>query len=181
MSAEPGAAGDLVIGVVGPGRADPGLQQMAEAAGRAIARAGARLVTGGLGGCMEAACRGAKGAGGRTVGILPGTERRAGNPYLDVAIPTGLGEGRNLLVVRTADALVAVGGEYGTLSEIAFALKIGRPVVGLGTWELRRRGAVDAGIRLAEDPNAAVALALDLARHSSGSPGGRPTQQRGQV
>ena len=94
------------------------------------------LVCGGLGGVMEAACRGAKGAAGTTVGILPGADRTQANDYVDVAIATGLGEGRNALVVRAADALIAVGGGYGTLSEIALALKAGKPVVGIGTWDL---------------------------------------------
>jgi uncharacterized protein (TIGR00725 family) len=93
-------------------------------------------VCGGLGGVMEAACRGASQAGGTTVGLLPGLDRRDANPYVDVAIPTGLGEARNALVVRTADALVAVGGGYGTLSEIGLALRTGKHVVGLATWEI---------------------------------------------
>ena len=94
------------------------------------------MVTGGLGGVMAAACRGAVGAGGVTVGILPGAERRAANEWVTVAIPTGLGELRNGLVVRAADAVVAVGGAYGTLSEVALALKTGVPVIGLHTWAI---------------------------------------------
>ncbi|MEA2219669.1 MAG: hypothetical protein QOJ35_2295, partial [Solirubrobacteraceae bacterium] len=121
--------------------------------GRGLAEAGAVLVCGGLGGVMEAACRGAKSAGGTTIGILPGTRRDEANPYVDIAIATALGELRNGLVVRAADALVAVGGEFGTLSEIALALKAGKPVVGLGTWEIR-------GVVVASDPVEAVALAL---------------------
>ena len=103
---------------------------------------------------MEAACRGAKDAGGRTVGILPGTDRAAANPFVDTAIPTGLGEARNALVVRAADALIAVGGGYGTLSEIALALKAGKPVVGLDSWDIEGVVAVDG-------PAAAVAAVLD--------------------
>ena len=99
---------------------------------------GAVVVCGGLGGVMEAVCRGAQGAGGRTVGILPGDDRHQANPYVDVAVATGLGEARNVVVVRTADVVVAVGGEFGTLSEIALAIKLGKPVVGLGTWRLRQ-------------------------------------------
>lgn len=102
---------------------------------------------------MEAACRGAREAGGTTVGILPGTDRAAANPYVDIAIPTGLGEARNALVVRAADALVAVGGGYGTLSEIALALKAGKRVVGLGSWEID-------GMEQAADPESAVATVL---------------------
>ena len=106
------------------------------------------MVCGGLGGAMEAACRGAKAEGGTTVGILPGGDRSAANPYVDVAVPTGLGEARNALVVRAADAVIAVAGGYGTLSEIALALSAGKPVVGLGTWELE--GVVDGLARPAE-------------------------------
>jgi uncharacterized protein (TIGR00725 family) len=124
------------IAVVGPGQADQPQLAAAEAVGRELAEAGAVVVCGGLGGVMEAACRGAKDAGGTTVGILPGSDRAAANPFVDVAIPTGLGEARNALVVRAADALIAVGGGYGTLSEIALALKAGKPVVGVGTWDI---------------------------------------------
>ena len=109
---------------------------------------------------MEAACRGAKAAGGTTLGILPGSDRRDANAFVDVAVATGLGEGRNALVVRTADAVVAVGGSYGTLSEIALALRAGMPVVGLHTWELARAGRRDEAIVEAETPEQAVALAL---------------------
>ena len=111
------------------------------------------LVCGGLGGVMEAACRGAKEAGATTVGILPGTDRAAANPFVDVAVPTGLGEARNALVVRAADALVAVGGGHGTLSEIALALKAGKRVVGLGTWDIE-------GVEAAGSPEAAVETVL---------------------
>jgi uncharacterized protein (TIGR00725 family) len=145
---------------------------VAEDVGAAIARAGAVLVCGGLGGVMAAACRGAAGMGGTTVGILPGEDAAAANPWVAVAVPTGLGELRNALVVRAAQAVVAVAGEYGTLSEIALALKIGRPVVGLGTWGLvRPDGSPDAGVHAAADPAGAVALAMALA---GGAPGGWP-------
>lgn len=156
----------IAVAVVGSGSCGSGDERRAEEVGRRLAEAGALVVTGGLGGVMAAASRGAQAAGGTTVGLLPGSTREGANPWLSVAIPTGLGEGRNLLVVRAADALVAVGGEYGTLSELAFALKIGRPVVGLATWELRRHGepGPDPGVLRADDPAGAVALALELAR-----------------
>jgi len=112
---------------------------------------------------MEAACRGARTAGGTTVGILPGSDRAQANPYVDIALPTGLGEVRNALVVRAADAVIAVGGAYGTLSEIALALRAGTPVVGLDTWELVRRGRPDQSVIRAGDPHAAVELALAAA------------------
>jgi uncharacterized protein (TIGR00725 family) len=137
----------------------------AEAAGASIARAGAVLVTGGLGGAMEAACRGAKGASGLTLGILPGTDRREGNPFVDIAVPTGMGEMRNALVVRAADGVLAFNGGFGTLSELALALKLGKPVISIGSWELSIGGrpaqvpvaasveeAVDTLMRLVSPP-----------------------------
>ncbi|MEA2363111.1 MAG: hypothetical protein QOD71_2256 [Thermoleophilaceae bacterium] len=138
------------MAVVGPGEGPVGA---AAEVGRLVAERGAVLVCGGLGGAMEAACRGAKEAGGMTVGILPGPDRAAANRYVDIALPTGLGEARNALVVRAADAVIAVGGGYGTLSEIAFALKAGKRVIGLDTWEIE-------GVSPADGPEAAVAAAL---------------------
>ena len=141
--------------------------EAAEAVGRGLAERGAVVVCGGLGGVMEGACRGARAAGGRTVGILPGQDRGAANPFVDVAIPTGLGEARNALVVRAADALVAIGGSWGTLSEIALACKAGKRVVGLGTWELARAGAPADGVERAAGPAEAVELALERASRSA--------------
>jgi len=141
------------VAVVGPGEADGDQTAAAEAVGRGLAETGAVVVCGGLGGVMEAACRGAREGGGTTLGILPGSDRRQANPFVDVAVPTGLGEARNALVVRAADALVAVGGAYGTLSEIALALKAGKPVLGLGSWEID-------GVEPARDPEHAVEAVL---------------------
>jgi|SRR5215211_1660360 len=141
------------VAVVGPAEASPEEIAAAERVGADLAQAGAVVVCGGLGGVMEAACRGAKGEGGTTVGILPGLDRGAANPYVDVALATGLGEARNALVVRAADVLVAVGGAYGTLSEIALALKGGKLVVGVGTWDID-------GVDVADGPADAVARAL---------------------
>lgn len=150
------------VAVVGTGEADSEAEAIAEEVGCKLAEAGAVVVCGGLGGVMEAACRGAVSAGGMTIGLLPGYDRRDANPHLTVAIATGLGEARNTLVVRASDALIAIGGEYGTLSEIAFALKVGTPVVGIATWSLRRGdGAEDAGIVVAQDAADAVARALE--------------------
>jgi len=136
------------IGVIGAGNSDDEIASIAYAVGVEIARAGAVLVCGGLGGVMEAASRGAREAGGRTVGILPGPDRSAANPSIEIAIPTDMGHARNAIVVRASDALIAVGGAYGTLSEIALALKMGKPVVGLQSWEipgvLSARDAADA-------------------------------------
>jgi uncharacterized protein (TIGR00725 family) len=122
------------------------------------------LVCGGLGGVMEAACRGAKDAGATTLGILPGLSRDEANAWVDVAVPTGMGEARNALVVRAADAIVAVGGEFGTLSEIALALKAGKSVVGLQSWELAKGGRAVAAIETAESARDAVERALAGAR-----------------
>jgi hypothetical protein len=150
----------LYIAVIGAGRATEAEAKAAEEVGRSVGAAGAVLVCGGLGGVMEAACRGARAVGGTTVGILPGTDRLDANEYVDVAIPTGLGEARNALVVGTADAVVAVGGEFGTLSEIALALKAGTPVVGWATWELARSGGPVRGIEVAGTPAEAARVAL---------------------
>ena len=151
------------MSVIGPGDADPAALDAAEQVGRELAQRGAVVVCGGRGGVMEAVCRGARAGGGTTVGILPDPDRSHANAFLDVALPTGMGELRNGLVARAGDAVIAVGGEFGTLSEIAFALKLGRPVVGLGTWELARAGRrVDAIVAVAT-PAEAVARALELA------------------
>jgi uncharacterized protein (TIGR00725 family) len=161
------AGGPMHVAVVGPGTADPELEEVAFEVGRRLGERGAVVVGGGLGGVMAAACRGAGETGGRTVGILPGHDRGAANPHVETAIPTGLGEARNTLVVRAADAIIAVGGGYGTLSEIAFALKTDVPVVGVGTWELTRGdGTRDDGIVVVDDAASAVDTALRLAGRS---------------
>jgi uncharacterized protein (TIGR00725 family) len=141
------------VAVVGPGDASAAEAEAAEAVGRELAGRGAVLVCGGLGGAMEAACRGAKQAGGTTLGILPGLDRTAANAWLDVALATGLGEARNALVVRAADAVIAVAGGYGTLSEIALALKGGKPVAGVDSWEIE-------GVDAAPDARQAVETVL---------------------
>lgn len=158
-------ARDVYVSVIGPGLS-PSSEELAwaEEVGRRLAEAGAVLVCGGLGGVMEAAARGAAGAGGTVVGVLPGESRSEGNPHLTVAVPTDLGHGRNAVVVRTGDAVIAVGGEYGTLSEIGLALKMGRPVIGLGTWELSKGGVRDSSVEIAHDPADAVTRALARAR-----------------
>jgi uncharacterized protein (TIGR00725 family) len=151
------------IAVVGPGDATPEQERGAETVGDELATAGAVVVTGGLGGVMAAACRGAHGAGGITVGLLPGSDRDAANPWVSVAVATGMGELRNGLVVRAADALVAIGEGFGTLSEIAFALKLGRPVVGVGTWDIA------APVVRVDDPRAAARRAVELVTKASQS------------
>lgn len=133
---------------------------LAEQVGRAVAEAGAVLVCGGRGGVMEAACRGAKQADGLTIGILPGSDDSDANPYVDIAVVTGLGDARNVIIARTADAAIAVGGSYGTLSEISFALVFDKPVVGLGTWSMEREGHPPTPIVRAETPQGAVREAM---------------------
>ena len=146
------------VAVVGPGDgAAAAVLDVAEEVGARLASRGAVVVCGGLGGIMAAACHGAREAGGTTLGLLPGSDRSAANAWVSIAVATGLGELRNGLVIRAADAVIAVGGGYGTLSEIAFALKAGKAVVGLGGWEI-------PGVLVASDPAAAVALALDRPR-----------------
>lgn len=124
-------------GVIGAGKADKELLRIAEEVGKLLAKEGIIVITGGLGGVMEAASRGAYLEGGITVGILPTTRKEDANPYVKIPIPTGMGEMRNALVVRASDVLIAIGGEYGTLSEIALALKTGKKVVGLKTWNIK--------------------------------------------
>ena len=126
----------MQIGVIGAGTCSPEAASLAYDVGRLIAQNSAILVCGGLGGVMEHASRGARDAGGLTVGILPGFDLTDVNPYIDIAIPTGLSHARNVLVVRSSMAVIAVQGSYGTLSEIAIALKLGRPVIGLDTWDI---------------------------------------------
>ncbi len=142
-----------IIGVIGAGSADEETMRRAEEVGRLIAGHGFILLCGGLGGVMEAAAKGAREAGGTTVGVVPHADRHTANRYIDIPVATGFGEGRNVIIVRTADILVAVAGEYGTLSEIAFALKAGKPVIGLATWDIP--GVVRAGT-----PAEAMELAL---------------------
>ena len=156
------------IAVVGPGTAASSHElAAAEEVGAAVAEADCGLVCGGLGGVMEAACRGARSRGGLTLGLLPGVDREEANGGVVVAVPTGLGEARSALVVRAADAVIAVGGGWGTLSEIALALRTGVPVVGLATWEPAIGGTLVDGIVRADGPRAAVDVALSQIFHSS--------------
>jgi len=152
------------IAVIGGGSCTPSQATLAEEVGLEIARQGAVLVCGGLGGVMEAACRGAASAGGLTIGILPTDNRRTANPYVQIPVATGLGTARNVIVVRSAQAVIAVDGSYGTLSEIGHALQSGIPVVGLGTWALIKDGQPDKAIVTAGSPAEAVDKALGLIR-----------------
>jgi len=148
------------VAVVGPGNATSHETRNAEAVGRALAERGAIVVTGGLGGVMAAAARGVAQAGGTTVGILPGSDRAEGDDALTIALPTGLGELRNGLVVRASDAMIAIGGAYGTLSEIALALRTSVPVIGLRSWNID-------GVERVDSPEEAVERALAAAGDSA--------------
>ena len=150
----------MQIAVIGGSRCAAEDARLAEAVGRELARRGVILVCGGLSGAMEAACRGAKSAGGTTVGILPGDSRHDSNDYVDIPIVTGIGYARNAIVVKSAQAAIAVDGSYGTLSEIAYALQNGIPVIGLNTWSLSQNGQQDRSIIRAQDAEDAVAKAI---------------------
>ena len=152
------------VGVAGASQPEPPLLDQAELLGRRLAEAGAIVVCGGGPGVMEAVCRGAQSAGGTTVGLLPGLDRAEGNPYLTISVPTGLGQGRNLLLVRSSDAVIAVGGGFGTLSEIALALRTGTPVIGLATWSLHLGSHQVDAFPVADTSDAAAQLALEAAR-----------------
>ncbi|OGE19917.1 MAG: TIGR00725 family protein [Candidatus Dadabacteria bacterium RIFCSPHIGHO2_12_FULL_53_21] len=147
---------EIVIGVIGAGDAGEEEYVTAFEAGREIARRKCTLICGGMGGVMEAACKGAKSEGGLTVGIIPGELKNEANPYVDIPIVTGMGHGRNIIVVRSSDALIAIGGSFGTLSEIAFALRLEIPVIGIKTWD------VSSDIRQADNPREAVEMAIGL-------------------
>lgn len=154
----------LYVSILGGGRCTAQQYQIAQETGRLLAELGAVVVCGGLGGVMEAAARGAHEAGGVCVGVLPGYDRAPANPHVDYVITTGMGHGRNVIVAASGDAVIAIGGEYGTLSEIGLAGKIGRPVIVLDGWRVTRDEGTP-GLWYASTPNEAVALlrqALDL-------------------
>jgi hypothetical protein len=153
----------VVIGVVGGRDTEEKYLKIAEELGRLIAEKGAILISGGLSGVMEAASRGAKTAGGITVGVLPQDHKDYANPYIDVPVATGLGIGRNVIITRTADAIIAVNGEYGTLSEIAFGLQMGKPVIAIDSWDIE-------GVIPAEDAKEAIQKAFDSLRLKNPKP-----------
>ena len=152
----------IFIGVIGGGKVPPHTANLAEEVGREIARQGAVLVCGGLGGVMEAACKGASDEGGLTIGILPGDNRLAANPYVKIPIVTGLGHARNVAVVKSSQAIIAIDGSYGTLSEIGYALQNRIPIIGLNTWSLSIDGRADDSIIPADSPKDAVNKAIAL-------------------
>jgi hypothetical protein len=147
--------GKVFIGVIGAGTCSKKIYNLAYEVGKYIAKAGAILVCGGLGGVMEGAAKGAKENKGVTVGILPGVDKTEANPYIDIPVVTGIGEARNLVVIRSSDAVIALPGQFGTLSELAFCLKMEKPVVGLTTWEISDK------VIKTKDPQEAVKKALE--------------------
>jgi len=164
----------MIIAVIGNSSCSPEEAKLAVRVGALLAEQGVAIVCGGLGGVMEAACRGAKSKAGLTVGILPGQDSSTANPWVDVPVVTGIGEARNVAVVKSAQAVIAIGGSYGTLSEIAYALKSGIPVIGLNTWSLSRNGREDDSIvrvqSAVEAVNKAISLAKRRENHEIASP-----------
>jgi uncharacterized protein (TIGR00725 family) len=152
------------ISVIGGAEGEPEILRDAEAVGRGIAEAGAVLICGGRTGVMEAASKGATEAGGTVVGVLPTTSPTEANPYVTHAIATGIGEARNLAVVASGEAVIAIGGEWGTLSEIAHARNLGRPVIAMQSWTLRNRAGTDLGIVAVDTPDEAVRAAVSAAQ-----------------
>lgn len=156
----------MIISVIGGDAAKPEAVEAAEVVGRELAKRGVTLVCGGRGGVMEAACRGARSEGGHTIGILPGRDVRdsAPNEYVEFALYTGLGYARNIMVVLSGEAVIAIDGSYGTLSEIAYALIHGRPIVGLNTWDFAYQGHDGERIARVSSPAEAVDTAIELAK-----------------
>ena len=151
----------LIVSIIGGADCTPEEYEVAEHVGILLGEAGVVVVSGGRGGVMEAVSRGAQKVGGLTIGILPGLDPNSGNPYLDIALPTGLGQNRNALVAQAGDAVIAIGGGHGTLSEIGFALKSGRDVIGINTWEVFDKMGRQIKIVPAQNAQEAVQLALD--------------------
>ena len=154
----------MIIAVIGNSSCSPEETKLAESVGELLAQQGVTVICGGLGGVMEAVCRGAKSKGGLTVGILPGQDSSTANPWVDIPVVTGIGEARNVAVVKSAQAVIAIGGSYGTLSEIAYALKSGIPVIGLNTWSLSRNRREDDSIIRVQSATEAVDKAISLAK-----------------
>jgi len=167
----------MFIAVIGGSDCSAEESKLAEEVGRRLAADGVTLICGGLGGVMEAACRGAKSAGGLTIGILPGDDRHAANAFVDMPIVTGMGYARNVIVAKSAQAVIAMDGGYGTLSEIAHALQSGTPVIRLGTWVLSLRGREDTSVVPAQSAEEAVKKAIAAAR-TSGKDGKAQTMNR---
>jgi len=166
---DPATARRMQIAVIGKGTPDEELSPLAEEVGRRLAEAGAVVVCGGHGGVMEAAARGTGGAGGQVIGILPEADPARANPHVTHVVATGIGHARNLAVVASADAVIAIGGEWGTLAEIGFARRLERPVIALRSWRVTGSGEMEGGpgIEAAETPEEAVARALAAGARTS--------------
>lgn len=157
--------GKIRIGVIGTGRSvdslKPKIAKRAVEVGKLIAQRNAILVCGGLSGVMEKAAEGAKKERGATIGILPHGSIKGANPFIDIPIATGLGEARNILVVRNSDVIIAMDGGFGTLSEIAFAKKLGKSIIGLNTWKLKKEAKDRSYLIEVSSPNEAVSKAIE--------------------
>ena len=153
----------MIIAVIGESTTSPENAIHAEKVGSLLAMANVTVVCGGQGGVMESVCKGAKKNGGTTIGILPGVDPLDSNEYIDIPICTGLGNGRNLLVIRAGQSVIAIGGAYGTLSEIGLALSESKQVIGLNTWSLMKNEKIDCGIIVADSPEQAVEIAISQA------------------
>jgi uncharacterized protein (TIGR00725 family) len=153
---------EIIIAVIGTRKPSPEEGQLAQEVGRELAKNGITLICGGLGGVMEEACRGAYAEGGLTIGVIPGDDRRSANPHVRIPIVTGIGYARNVIIIRSAQAVIAVGGGYGTLTEIGYALDGKIPVIGLKTWKISRNNQIDKSIIRADNAKQAVSKALKL-------------------
>lgn len=150
-----------IVSVVGESLAEKDIFQDAIEVGKLLAKAGIVVCCGGLKGVMEAVCKGAKSEGGMTIGILPSNDRNDANKYIDISIVTGLGFARNSIVVKTGQAVIALGGWYGTLCEIAYALDEGKPIIGIDTWEITKSGKKNEAIIVVKTPEEAVKKAIE--------------------
>ena len=155
---------EVIVAVIGTRQPSPEESKLAEEVGRELAKNGVALICGGLGGVMEDACRGAVAEGGLTIGVIPGEDRKSANPYVQIPIVTGIGYARNVIIVKSAQAVIAVGGGYGTLTEIGYALDSKIPVIGLGTWKISRNNQLDKSIIRARNAKEAVNKALKLVK-----------------
>ena len=157
-------AKEIIIAVIGTRQPSPEESKLAEEVGRELAKNGTILICGGLGGVMEDACRGACAEGGLTIGVIPGDDRKSANPYVQIPIVTGIGYARNVIIVKSAQAIIAVGGGYGTLTEIGYALDSKKPVIGLKTWKFSRNNQMDKSIIRARSAKEAVSKALKIVK-----------------
>ena len=155
---------EIIIAVIGTRQPSLEEAKLAEEVGRELAKNGAVLICGGLGGVMENACRGACAEGGLTIGVLPGDDSKSANPYVQIPIVTGVGYARNVIIVKSAQAIIAVGGSYGTLTEIGYALDSRKPVIGLKTWKISRNNQIDKSIIRARNAKEAVNKAIKIVR-----------------